>query len=103
MILPFSPCRSALHCGHETVALRTDHGNKTYDADHQTLYGYPECDWWRVKKSRQSGLGQRILQYLLFLNGEGKFPREKMPDAKTLVAKLRRCANFGLADEGVVL
>ena len=56
-----------------------------------------------LKRSRQTGLGRRIRQYAAFLKGEGEFPKEKTPDAKTLVAWLKHCAAFGLADEGVLL
>jgi hypothetical protein len=45
----------------------------------------------------------RIRQYMAFLNGEGDFPLERMPDARTLVAWLKHCATFGLAEEGVTL
>jgi hypothetical protein len=40
---------------------------------------------------------------LTYLRGEGEFPKEKMPDAKTLVAWLKHCSAFGLADEGVAI
>lgn len=56
-----------------------------------------------LKKSRQSGLGRRIRQFVAYLNGEGDFPKERIPDAKTLVAWLKHCANFGLAEAGVAL
>lgn len=56
-----------------------------------------------LRKSRQTGLGRRIRQYVAFLKGEGDFPREKLPDAKTLLAWLKYCSTFGLADEGVLL
>ena len=56
-----------------------------------------------LRKSRQTGLGRRIRQYVAFLRGEGDFPKEKMPDAKTLLAWLKYCSTFGLADEGVLL
>jgi 16S rRNA G966 N2-methylase RsmD len=56
-----------------------------------------------LKKSRQTGLGRRIRQYCAFLHGEGDLPKEKLPDAKTLIAWLKHCAAFGLADEGVIL
>lgn len=56
-----------------------------------------------LRRSRQTGLGRRIRQFVAFLKGEGEFPREKMPDAKTVVAWLKHCAAFGLADEGVLL
>lgn len=56
-----------------------------------------------LRKARQTGLGRRIRQYVAFLRGEGEYPRERMPDAKTLVAWLKHCRAFGLAEEGVVL
>jgi hypothetical protein len=56
-----------------------------------------------LKKSRQSGLGRRVRQFVAYLNGEGDFPKERIPDAKTLVAWLKHCANFGLAEAGVTL
>jgi len=56
-----------------------------------------------LKHSRQTGLGRRIRQYVAFLKGEGDFPAEKRPAAKTLVAWLKHCSAFGLADEGVLL
>jgi len=56
-----------------------------------------------LRKARQTGLGRRIRQYVAFLRGEGEFPKEKMPDAKTLVAWLKHAAAFGLAEEGVLL
>lgn len=68
------------------------------------LYRAP--DWAEaesLRKSRQTGLGRRIRQYVAFLRGEGEFPKEKMPDAKTLVAWLKHCSAFGLADEGVAI
>jgi hypothetical protein len=40
---------------------------------------------------------------MAYLKGEGDFPKERIPDAKTLVAWLKHCANFGLAEAGVVL
>ena len=40
---------------------------------------------------------------MAFLRGEGDFPKEKMPDAKTLLAWLRHCSAFGLATEGASL
>lgn len=55
------------------------------------------------KSARQSGLGRRIRQYVAFLRGEGDYPRERIPDPKTLLAWLRHCAWFGLPTEGVVL
>lgn len=68
------------------------------------LYRPPsESEAASLKKSRQSGLGRRVRQYVAFLRGEGEFPNEKMPDVKTLAAWLKHCANFGLADEGVAL
>lgn len=62
------------------------------DAETQTL-----------RKARHTGLGRRIRQYVSFLRGEGEYPRERMPDGKTLVAWLKHCAAFGLAEEGVAL
>jgi DNA modification methylase len=56
-----------------------------------------------LRKARQTGLGRRIRQYVSFVKGEGEFPKEKMPDAKTLVAWLKHAAAFGLAEEGVLL
>jgi DNA modification methylase len=56
-----------------------------------------------LKQSRQSGLGRRIRQFVAFLKDEGDFPKDRMPDAKTLVAWLKHCANFGLAEAGVAL
>ena len=56
-----------------------------------------------LRKSRQTGLSRRIRQYVAFLRGEGDFPKEKMPDAKTLLAWLKYCSTFGLAEEGVLL
>lgn len=56
-----------------------------------------------LRQARQTGLGRRIRQYVAFLNGEGDFPRERLPDTKTLLAWLKHCAGFGLADEGVAL
>jgi len=56
-----------------------------------------------LKKSRQFGLGRRVRQFVAYLNGEGDFPKERIPDAKTLIAWLKHCANFGLAEAGVVL
>jgi hypothetical protein len=56
-----------------------------------------------LRKARQTGLGRRIRQYVSFLNGGGEFPHERLPDAKTLVAWLKHCAAFGLAEEGVLL
>ena len=56
-----------------------------------------------LRKSRQTGLGRRIRQYVSHLRGEGEFPVEKRPDSKTLFAWLKHCANFGLAEEGVLL
>jgi len=68
------------------------------------LYRQPtESESASLKKSRESGLGRRVRQYVAFLNGEGDFPKERMPDAKTLVAWLKHCANFGLAEAGVAL
>jgi DNA modification methylase len=56
-----------------------------------------------LKEARQSGLGRRIRRYVSFLNGDGDYAKEQMQDIKTLVAWLRHCAHFGLADEGVAL
>jgi hypothetical protein len=56
-----------------------------------------------LKAARQSGLGRRIRRYVAFLNGEGDFPREQIPDVKTSLAWLRHCAHFGLAEEGLIL
>ena len=56
-----------------------------------------------LKESRQSGLGRRVRQFVAYLNGEGDFPRERIPDTKTLLAWLKHCANFGLAEAGVAL
>ena len=68
------------------------------------LYRVPDAaEAEALRKSRQTGLGRRIRQYVAFLRGEGDFPRERRPDAKTLFAWLKHCANFGLADEGVCL
>jgi 16S rRNA G966 N2-methylase RsmD len=68
------------------------------------LYRPPdEIEATSLKKSRQSGLGRRIRQYAAFVRGEGEFPKERLPDVKTLAAWLKHCANFGLADEGVAL
>lgn len=68
------------------------------------LYRAPDrAEAESLRKSRQTGLGRRIRQYVAFLRGEGEFPKEKMPDAKTLVAWLKHCSAFGLADEGVAI
>jgi hypothetical protein len=68
------------------------------------LYRAPdEFEAQSLKKARQTGLGRRIRQYVSFLKGDGEYPKEKMPDAKTLVAWLKHAAAFGLADEGVML
>jgi hypothetical protein len=68
------------------------------------LYRPPDrAESQSLKKSRETGLGRRIRQYCAFLQGEGDIPKEKMPDAKTLIAWLKHCAAFGLADEGVLL
>ncbi len=68
------------------------------------LYRAPDrAEAESLRKSRQTGLVRRIRQYVAFLRGEGEFPKEKMPDAKTLVAWLKHCSAFGLADEGVVI
>ena len=56
-----------------------------------------------LKKSRQSGLGRRVRQFVAYLNGEGDFPKERIPDAKTLIGWLKHCANFALAEAGVTL
>ncbi len=56
-----------------------------------------------LKEARVSGLGRRIRRYVSFLDGDGDYPKEQMPDIKTLLAWLRHCAHFGLADEGVAL
>jgi hypothetical protein len=56
-----------------------------------------------LRKSRQTGLGRRIRQFTAYLNGEGDYPKERIPDARTLSAWLKHCANFGLAEAGVVL
>jgi hypothetical protein len=68
------------------------------------LYRTPdEAEAETLRKARQTGLGRRIRQYVAFLKGEGEFPKERMPDAKTLVAWLKHAAAFGLAEEGVLL
>ncbi|HOK44451.1 MAG TPA: hypothetical protein PLK67_00870, partial [Bryobacteraceae bacterium] len=68
------------------------------------LYRAPDrAEAESLRKSRRTGLGRRIRQYVAFLRGEGEFPKEKMPDAKTLVAWLKHCSAFGLADEGVAI
>ena len=68
------------------------------------LYRVPDAaEAEALQKSRQTGLGRRIRQYVSYLRGEGDFPVEKRPDPKTLFAWLKHCANFGLADEGVLL
>jgi hypothetical protein len=56
-----------------------------------------------LRKSRQTGLGRRIRQYSAFLRGDGDFPKEKLPDSKTLLAWLKYSSTFGLAEEGVLL
>ncbi|MEN6489786.1 MAG: hypothetical protein ABFD66_13075, partial [Smithella sp.] len=56
-----------------------------------------------LKKARQTGLGRRIRQYISFLRGDGEYAAEKIPGPKTLVAWIKHCAAFGLADEGVLL
>ncbi len=56
-----------------------------------------------LRKSRQTGLSRRIRQYIAFLRGEGDFPKEKMPDSKTLLAWLKYCSTFGLAEEGALV
>jgi hypothetical protein len=68
------------------------------------LYRVPDSvEAESLQKSRQTGLGRRIRQYVSYLRGEGDFPVEKRPDSKTLFAWLKHCANFGLAEEGVLL
>lgn len=68
------------------------------------LYRPPdEAEAQSLRRARQTGLGRRIRQYVAFLSGEGDFPPERMPDARTLVAWLKHCATFGLAEEGVTL
>jgi len=68
------------------------------------LYRAPDrAEAESLRKSRQTGLGRRIRQYVAFLRGEGEFPKERIPDAKTLVAWLKHCSAFGLADEGVAI
>ena len=56
-----------------------------------------------LRKARRTGVGRRIRQFVAFLQGHGDFPRERIPDARTLVAWLKHCAGFGLATEGVAL
>jgi hypothetical protein len=56
-----------------------------------------------LRKARQTGLGRRIRQFVAFVQGEGEYPKERMPDAKTLVAWLKHCAAFGLAEEGTTI
>ncbi|MEW6300564.1 MAG: hypothetical protein AB1671_22985, partial [Thermodesulfobacteriota bacterium] len=68
------------------------------------LYRPPDdAEAQSLRRARQTGLGRRIRQYVAFLNGEGDFPPERRPDARTLVAWLKHCATFGLAEEGVTL
>jgi hypothetical protein len=68
------------------------------------LYRVPDdAEAESLKKARQTGLGRRIRQFVSFLKGEGDFPTEKMPDARTLVAWMKHCAAFGLVYEGVLL
>jgi hypothetical protein len=68
------------------------------------LYRVPdEAEASALRKARQTGLGRRIRQYVAFLCGEGEFPDERKPDAKTLAIWLKHCANFGLPEEGVAL
>lgn len=68
------------------------------------LYRVPDAaEAESLKKARQTGLGRRIRQFVAFLNGEGDYPRERLPDARTLVGWLKHCAAFGLAEEGVAL
>ena len=81
----------------EEYLVRFKDGNKW-------LYRAPDrAEAEALRKSRQTGLGRRIRQYVAFLRGDGEFPKEKMPDAKTLVAWLKHCSAFGLADEGVAI
>lgn len=56
-----------------------------------------------LRDARRSGLGRRVRQYVSFLRGEGDFPADRMPDPKTLLAWLKHCASFGLAEEGAAL
>jgi hypothetical protein len=78
------------------------------------LVRFKEADKWlyrapdaaeaeSLRKSRHTGLGRRIRQYIAFLSGEGDLPSERRPGAKTIVAWLKHCAAFGLAAEGVLL
>jgi hypothetical protein len=68
------------------------------------LYRAPDdAEAASLRKARQTGLGRRIRQFTSFLKGEGDFPAEKMPDARTLVAWMKHCAAFGLAEEGALL
>ena len=68
------------------------------------LYRVPDvAEAEALRKSRQTGLGRRIRQYVSFLRGNGDLPVERRPDSKTLFAWLKHCANFGLAEEGVLL
>lgn len=68
------------------------------------LYRLPdEAEAQALKKARQTGLGRRIRQFTSYLRGEGEYPKERMPDAKTLVVWLKHCASFGLPEEGVAL
>jgi 16S rRNA G966 N2-methylase RsmD len=68
------------------------------------LYRVPDAaESEALRRSRQTGLGRRIRQYVSYLRGEGDFPAERRPDPKTLFAWLKYCANFGLAEEGVLL
>jgi len=68
------------------------------------LYRVPDdTEAASLRRARQTGLGRRIRQFVSYLKGEGDFPAERMPDPKTLVAWLKHCATFGLAEEGVVL
>lgn len=81
----------------EEYLVRFRHGDKW-------LYRVPDdVEAASLRKARQTGLGRRIRQFVSFLKGEGDFPTEKMPDAKTLVAWMKHCATFGLAEEGVLL
>lgn len=56
-----------------------------------------------LRSARRSGLGRRVRQYVSYLRGEGDYPADRLPDPKTLVAWLKHCASFGLAEEGVAL
>jgi 16S rRNA G966 N2-methylase RsmD len=68
------------------------------------LYRPPDkAEALSLHRSRQSGLGRRIRQYVSYLTGQGEYPKDKIPEPKTLLAWLKHCSGFGLADEGVVL